>query len=126
MSFERLDFAYHRGIDNKFTYRLRWAQILLILCKRPNKVYIVKMLKHQTQTGFGAKMGSMRSAFDIYTKFLDICGAVVCSGMLVCCSCSTCRRLSDLDHNPSQVFTAYRFPRRMHLKTTRIPRWHAR
>ncbi len=50
MSFESLDFAYHRGIDNKFTYRLHWAQILLILCKRPNKIYFVKMLKNQTQT----------------------------------------------------------------------------
>ncbi len=67
MSFESLDFAYHRGIDNKFTYRLHWAQI--ILWKRPNKVYIVKMLKNQTQTGFGATIGSMCSAFDINTKF---------------------------------------------------------
>ncbi len=69
MSFESLGFAYHRGIDNKFTYRLPWAQILLILCKRPNKVYIVKMLKNQTQTGFGATIGSMCSAFDINTNF---------------------------------------------------------
>ncbi len=69
MSFESLDFAYHRGIDNKFTHRLHWAQIQLILCKRPNKVYIVKMLKNQTQTGFGATIGSMCSAFDINTKF---------------------------------------------------------
>ncbi len=69
MSFESLDFAYHRGIDNKFTYRLHWAQLLLILCKRPNKVYIVKMLKNQTQTGFGATVGSMWSPFDINTKF---------------------------------------------------------
>ncbi len=65
MSFESLGFAYHRGIDNKFTYRLHWAQILLILCESPNKAYIVKMLKNQTQTGFGATIGSMCSAFDI-------------------------------------------------------------
>ncbi len=69
MSFESVDFAYHRGIDNKFTNRLHWAHILLIRCKRPNKVNIVKMLKNQTQTGFGATIGSMCSAFDINTKF---------------------------------------------------------
>ncbi len=69
MSFESLNFAYHRGMDYKFTYRLLLAQILLVLCKRPNKVYIVKMLKNQTQTGFGATIGSMCSAFDINTKF---------------------------------------------------------
>ncbi len=55
MSFESLDFAYHRGVDNKFTYTLNWAQILLILCKRPNKVYLIKIMKHKAQTGFEAK-----------------------------------------------------------------------
>ncbi len=30
MSFESLDFAYHLGVDNKFTYALNWTQILLI------------------------------------------------------------------------------------------------
>ncbi len=65
---ESFDFAYHRGIDNKFTYTLHWAQILLILCKRPNKVYIIKMLKHQAQADFGATFGSISSAFDIDTK----------------------------------------------------------
>ncbi len=28
---ESLDLAYHRGLDNKFTYTLNWTQILLIL-----------------------------------------------------------------------------------------------
>ncbi len=66
MSFESLDFAYHRGVDNKFTYTLNWTQILLILCKRPNKVYLIKMFKHQAQTGFGTKIGF---AFDFDTGF---------------------------------------------------------
>ncbi len=57
MSFESLDFAYHRVVDNKFTYMLNWTQILLISCKRPNKVYLIKTLKHQAQTGFGTKIG---------------------------------------------------------------------
>ncbi len=57
MSFESLDFVYHRGVDNKFTYTLNWTQILLILCKRPNKVYLIKMLKHQVQTGFRTNIG---------------------------------------------------------------------
>ncbi len=61
MSFESLDFAYDRGVDNKFTYTLNWTQILLILCKRPNKVYLIKMLKHQAQTGFGTE-----SVFDVF------------------------------------------------------------
>ncbi len=26
-----------------------------MLCKRPNTVYLIKMLKHQAQKGFGAK-----------------------------------------------------------------------
>ncbi len=69
MSFERLDFAYHRGVDNKFTYTLNWTQILLIICKHPNKVYPIKILKHQAQTGFGTKVCSMCSAFDINTGF---------------------------------------------------------
>ncbi len=55
MSFESLDFAYHRGVDNKFTYTLNRTQILLILCKRPHKVYLIKILMHQAQTGFGTK-----------------------------------------------------------------------
>ncbi len=55
MSFESLD--YHRGIGNKFTHMYNWTQILLILCKRPNKVYLIKMLKHQAQTGFGTIIG---------------------------------------------------------------------
>ncbi len=62
MSFESLDFAYHLGVDNKFTYTLNVTQILLILCKRPNKVYFIKMLKHHTQTGLGQKLESMCSA----------------------------------------------------------------
>ncbi len=57
MSFESLGFAYHRGVDSKFTYTLNWTQILLILCKRPNKVYLIKMLKHQAQAGFGTEIG---------------------------------------------------------------------
>ncbi len=57
MSFERLDFAYHRGKDNKFTFRLHWAQILLILCKRPKKVYLIKKMKYQAKTGIGTKSG---------------------------------------------------------------------
>ncbi len=57
MSFESLNFAYHRGVDNKFTYTSNWTHILLILCMRPNKVYLIKMLKHQAQTGFGTKIG---------------------------------------------------------------------
>ncbi len=55
MSFESLGYAYHRGVDNKFTYTLSWTQILLILCKRPNKVYFIQILKHQPQTGFGTE-----------------------------------------------------------------------
>ncbi len=55
MSFESLDFAHHRGVDNKFTYTLNWTQILLILCKCPNKVRLIKTLKHQAQTGFWDK-----------------------------------------------------------------------
>ncbi len=55
MSFESLGFAYQRGVDNKFTYMLSWAQILLILYKRPNKFYLIKMLKHQAKTGFGTE-----------------------------------------------------------------------
>ncbi len=55
MSFESLGFAYHRGVDSNFTHTLNWTQILLILCKRPNKVYLIKMLKHQAQAGFGTK-----------------------------------------------------------------------
>ncbi len=57
MSFESLDFAYHRGIDSNFIYALNWTQILLILCKRPDKVYLIRMLKHHAQTGFGTKNG---------------------------------------------------------------------
>ncbi len=57
MSFESLEFAYHRGVDNKFTYTLNWTQILHILCKRLNKVYLMKMLKHRAQKGFGTKIG---------------------------------------------------------------------
>ncbi len=67
MSFESLNFAYHRGVDNKFTYTLNWTQILLILCKRPKN--LIKMLKHQAQTGFGTKVDSMCSAFDFDTGF---------------------------------------------------------
>ncbi len=56
MSFISLDFAYHRGVDNKFTYPLNWTQILLILFKRPNKVYLIKeWRKHHAKTGFGIK-----------------------------------------------------------------------
>ncbi len=55
MSFGSVDFAYRRGVDNKFTYTLNWTQILLILCKRPNKVNLINMLQHQAQTGFGTK-----------------------------------------------------------------------
>ncbi len=61
MSFESLDFAYYRDVDNKFTYTLNWIQILLILCKRPNKFDLTKMLKHQAQTSFGTKSG-----FDVF------------------------------------------------------------
>ncbi len=57
MSLESLDFAYHRGVGNKLNWTLNWTQILLIVCKRPNKVYLIKMLKHQAQTGFGTKIG---------------------------------------------------------------------
>ncbi len=66
MSFKSLDFAFHRGVDNKFTYTLNWTLILLILCKRPNKVYLIKMLKHQV---LGQKVCSMCSAFDFDTGF---------------------------------------------------------
>ncbi len=52
MSFESYDFAYHRGVDNKFAYTLNWTQIPLILCKRPNKVYLIKIMKHHAQAGF--------------------------------------------------------------------------
>ncbi len=61
MSFESLGFAYHRGVDNKFTYTLCFTQILLVLYKRQNKVYIIKMLKHQAQTGFGTE-----GVFDVF------------------------------------------------------------
>ncbi len=66
MSFESMDFAYHRGMDNKFTYTFQWKQILVILCKRLYIVYQTKMLKNQTQTGRGAQMCS---AFDCDTAF---------------------------------------------------------
>ncbi len=66
MSFESLDFAYHRGVDNKFTDTLNWTQILLILCKR-----LIKMLKHQAQTGFGTK--SVLYVFDaVFTSSISI------------------------------------------------------
>ncbi len=55
MSFENVDFAYYHDVDNKFTYTLNWTQILLILCKHPNKVSLIKMLKPQAPTGFGTK-----------------------------------------------------------------------
>ncbi len=57
MSFESLDFAYHRGVDNKFTYTFNWTHILLILCTLPNKDYLIKMLKHLALTSFGTKIG---------------------------------------------------------------------
>ncbi len=69
MSFQSLDFAYHRGVDNKFTYTLNWTQILLILCKRPNKAYLIKMLKHQAQTGFGTKNGLYVLCLEFDTGF---------------------------------------------------------
>ncbi len=69
MSSESLDFAYHRGVDNKFTYTLNLTQILLILCKPSNKVYLIKMFKHQAQTRFGTKLDSMCSAFEFDTGF---------------------------------------------------------
>ncbi len=56
MLVESLDFAYHRGVDSKITYTLNWTQILLLLCKRPNKVYPKRVL--------GQKVCSMCSAFD--------------------------------------------------------------
>ncbi len=55
MSFKSLDFAYRHGVDNKFTYTLNWTQILLILCKHSNEVYLIKILKHEAQTGLGTK-----------------------------------------------------------------------
>ncbi len=61
MSFESLDFAYHRGVDNKFTYTLNWTHILLILCKRQNKVNLKQVL--------GQQVDSMCSAFDFDTGF---------------------------------------------------------
>ncbi len=69
MSFESMDFTYHRDIDKKFTYKFHWAQLILILCKRLNKDCLIKMLKHQTQTGFGTKVRSMCSKFDFDTEF---------------------------------------------------------
>ncbi len=62
MSFESLAFAYQRGVDNKFTYTLSWAQILLILYKRPNKFYLRKMLKHQAKQVLGQKVCSIFGA----------------------------------------------------------------
>ncbi len=68
MSFESLGFAYHCDVDNKFTHALSWTQILLILCKRPNKVYLLKTLKQQAEKQvLGQKVCSMRSPFDFDT-----------------------------------------------------------
>ncbi len=69
MSFESLEFAHHRGIDNKFIYTFYWMQILLILCKRLHKVYLMKILKHQPKQVLGQKLCSMCSAFDFDTEF---------------------------------------------------------
>ncbi len=77
MSFESMDFAYYCDIDDKCTYGSHWAQILLILCKRPSKVYIVQMLIHKTQTSFGANIGCMYSAFDINTTLPRYAGGGV-------------------------------------------------
>ncbi len=69
MSFESLDVVHHCGIDNKFTYTFFWTQILLILCKRLHKVYLMKILKHQPKQVLGQKLCSMCSAFDFDTEF---------------------------------------------------------
>ncbi len=75
MSFENLDFAYHGGVGNKFTYTLNWTQILLILCRHPNKVYLIKMLNGfvikstRLKQVLGQKLDSLCSVFDFDTGF---------------------------------------------------------
>ncbi len=65
MSFESLDIAYLRGVNNKFTYKVNLSKILLELCKRPNKVYLIKMLKTGLKQVLGENVCFMYSAFDI-------------------------------------------------------------
>ncbi len=51
MSFEILGLAYHCSIDKK----IHLHAPLRIQCKRLNDVKLIKMLKQEIQTGFGAK-----------------------------------------------------------------------
>ncbi len=64
MSFECLDFAARRGVGSKFTFRLNWMQMLLVLCKRQN-VEARAMWK----TRSGTKIGSMRSTLYLNIEF---------------------------------------------------------
>ncbi len=138
MSFQSMDFAYHRVVDNKFTYTLNWTQILLILCKRPNKVYLIKMLKHLAQTSFGTKMGlyvfCLWLRHMIYFRrlnFLRLVHNILKKRsqrdiVLIWCIYRTCGCISNHRwwsyHKLSPAFTISRFLRLMPLpKTTSTP-----